>query len=259
MSSKVEHIVKLSRAPLQEVVFEAKWELDVHEGTNQVFDPGFELAQGLFAEAVRAEFPLHKRVMPPFIPLQALAQKPVHQFWKGEKVWPVLQLGPGILTVNDTEKNYVWASTFRPMVDKALDAVFKSYRGDMRFNRVDLRYIDAVEFPTEPRTALFDFVKNNLQVRLEKGFDVEGSLNNLNVSQTYKLENGSQLTLVIATGLIIATGLRNKVPAVVWQTAISNKGIQKIEDIKKWLVESHTTISNLFKRMLRKEYYDSLR
>jgi hypothetical protein len=26
---------------------------------------------------------------------------PVHQFWKGENEWPVVQIGPGILVVND--------------------------------------------------------------------------------------------------------------------------------------------------------------
>jgi uncharacterized protein (TIGR04255 family) len=255
MSSNTEYIAKLSKAPLQEVIFEANWELDVHGETNQLFDPGYELAQGLFAEIVQNEFPVHKQVIPPFFPPQLLAQaqKPVHQFWKAERQWPVLQLGPGVLTVNDTEKNYVWESTFRPMAEKALDAVYKSYQSKLRFNKVNLRYIDAADFAAVPRTELFDFIRKNLQTRVEKDFEIEGSLSNLNVSQTYTLDEGSQLTLVISTGE------RNKVRAVVWQTAISKEGIQKTEEIKQWLVYSHSTISNLFKRMLRKEYYDSLR
>jgi len=38
------HIAKLSKAPLQEVIFEAFWELDIHPQTKQSYDPGFELA-----------------------------------------------------------------------------------------------------------------------------------------------------------------------------------------------------------------------
>lgn len=253
MGSNTEHIAKLSKAPLQEVIFEVKWELDVHGETNTLIDPEFELAQGVFAQSVRAEFPVHKRIVPPLIPLQMVVQKPVHQFWKGERQWPVLQLGPGILTVNDTENNYIWQTTFRPMAEKALDVVSRSYRNRLRFNRVNLRYVDAVDFAAVPQTELFSFIEKNLQLKVQNNFEIEGSLSNLNISRTYTIADGSQLTLVIATGK------RNKVPAVVWQTAISKEGILSADDIKHWLVNSHGTISNLFKRMLRKEYYDSLR
>ena len=41
-----------------------------------------------------------------FVPQQSVLHQPVHQFWKGEKEWPLFQIGPGIIMVNETAANY---------------------------------------------------------------------------------------------------------------------------------------------------------
>ena len=99
---------KLPKAPLQEVIFEVKWELSLDDQTQAFIDPGYQFGQGKFENAVAKDFPIYKSRLPADILVQMLGHKTVHQFWKGERNWPVLQLGPGILTVNATEKNYEW-------------------------------------------------------------------------------------------------------------------------------------------------------
>jgi len=42
---------KLPKAPLQEAIFEIRWELNVDPTTNQVIDNGFQLAQGKLSRA----------------------------------------------------------------------------------------------------------------------------------------------------------------------------------------------------------------
>ncbi|MBI4640175.1 MAG: TIGR04255 family protein [Candidatus Tectomicrobia bacterium] len=167
------HIPKLTKAPLQEVIFEAFWELDIHPQSRESDDPGFELAQGVFAEIVRQEFPFYKRVAPPLVPVHFLLHRPVHQFWRGHAQWPVLQLGPGLLSANDTEETYVWESGFRPVIEYALDTVLKSYIKEApRFNKVSLRYIDAVELEGEFQINFVKFIETNLQIRVARDFEI---------------------------------------------------------------------------------------
>lgn len=253
MSVKPDQIVKLSKAPLQEVIFEVFWELDVDPQTRQTYDPGFELAQGVFAEIVKEKFPFYKRmpalVMPPFL----INPQPVHQFWHAQGEWPVIQLGPGLLAANDTEKTYVWDSGFRPVIEYALATVVKSYKQPPPFNRISLRYIDAIELEGEFKEDFIKFIEANLQIRVVKGFEFDGAISNQAVSQTYKLEDGSVFNLTVSDGQ------RNGKPAVVWQSAVIKEKQVSVDEIRNWISHAHSVTSGLFKRMLRKEFYDSLK
>ena len=99
-------MAKLPNAPLQEAVFELRWTLDVSTDDQQEIDAGYELAHGKFQAAAEADFPVYRRLFPASIPPALLNYKVVHQFWREDQQFPVLQLGPGVFTVNDTDQNY---------------------------------------------------------------------------------------------------------------------------------------------------------
>lgn len=103
---------KLPKAPLREVIFELRWGLGYDPSSKQELDLGFDMAQGQFKHLVEQEFPFHRRLTPQNFPLSLFSHKVVHQFWEAENTYPLLQLGPGLFSQNDTEKNYVW--DFRP-------------------------------------------------------------------------------------------------------------------------------------------------
>lgn len=133
----------MKNAPLKEAIFEVRWApvLDVN-GLPE--DSGYQLAQGLFAKDIRQKFPVHKTVntIPDNFRIFPTVQ---HQFWTGELTWPVVQLGPGILSVNNTEANYIWTETFHPHILWALDVLETSYEKEFVFKSAALRYIDAVD------------------------------------------------------------------------------------------------------------------
>lgn len=247
------HIPKLAKAPLQEVIFEAFWELDVDEKSRSQFDTGFDLAQGIFFNFLSKDYPYYIKKTPPLIPLQLLNRTPVHQFWRAKDEWPVIQLGPGILAANVTEKNYVWETGFQPVILHALDALLKSYKETPRFEKLSLRYIDSVELEGEDQNNFLSFIEKNLQIKVMKQFDIPGSIKDQSISQVYKLDDESQLQI------IISNGTKKDKPAVVWQTIITKEKSFSPDEIREWIVYAHTTISNLFRRMLKKEYYDSLK
>src|SRR5690349_17712708 len=118
---------KLPRAPLQEVIFEIRWELDIDPSNNQQLDMGYALAQGKLQEIVKAEFPHYQRKMPHGFPDQLFKYQTVGQYWTKPDTWPVLQLGPGIFTINATEVNYDWVDTYYPLIGRALTWIYRAY------------------------------------------------------------------------------------------------------------------------------------
>ena len=253
MNLKDGHIAKLSKAPLQEVIFEAFWELDVDEKSRTQYDPGYELAQGVFSNCLSKDFPHHVKIAPQLVPLQLLNHKPVHQFWRAPNEWPVIQLGPGILAANVTEKNYVWETLFRPVILQALDALLESYKQIPKFQKLSMRYIDAVEIDGTEKDSFLQFIESNLQINVKRAFDIPGKIKGKSIQQVYSLSDDSQLQIAISNGM-----KKNK-RAVVWQTVIVKEKVFSSDEIREWITYAHATISDLFKRMLRKEYYDSLK
>ena len=74
--------VKLKNAPLKKVVFELQWKCDVNNHGSP-FDNGFDLAQGKFADKLKPNFPLHRKLVPDGAPIK-LFGAPLYQYWVGE-------------------------------------------------------------------------------------------------------------------------------------------------------------------------------
>lgn len=94
---------RLPKAPLQEAIFEIRWELEVDPMTGQLIDPGFQLAQGKLRDIAKSKFPVFNRKLPHGFHEQMFPNQVVNQYWAAKETWPVIQLGPGIFTVNDTD------------------------------------------------------------------------------------------------------------------------------------------------------------
>lgn len=250
---------KLPNAPLQEVVFEVNWELDIDPTTNQQTDSKFDLAQGVFANTVmKAGFPIWRRM--PNASLGGIIAsinnyQPLHQFWAGQNQWPVLQIGPGIMTVNDTERNYSFEGSFYSLIGSSLDILHDSYQREMKFSRVSLRYINSVELNGEQIIDLTGFLGSNLLIDIKKGFEIPGRLSNISLHEVYLLDDGSELNIAVGSGNRFDT---NK-PAILWQNALTKNGSFDLGHIKEWLSQAHEVTSQLFKQMASKEFYESFK
>ncbi len=241
---------KLKQAPLQEVIFELSWDLPLDE-SGFPHDLGFEMAQGVFASKIKKDFPVQKRLLPNFSGLR-IHPILVHQFWKDEITWPVIQLGPGLLTVNDTDKNYVWKDNFQLNVEKAIAALRTSYEQEPKIQRVKLQYIDAVEFIPEDHTVA-DFLKLNMKTELINHYRSYGRPRDIHIGQTFNLEMDSILNLNIQSGIHNKTGN----PAIIWTTAIERTTGLDFINLFEWLEYSHQKASETFVKMLNPDFYDT--
>ncbi|MDN3658941.1 TIGR04255 family protein [Ferruginibacter paludis] len=240
---------KLKNAPLKEVIFELHWTSNLENATVQV-DEGFDLAQGKFAEKVKSKYPVHKKMVPDGIPFKVFGT-PLHQYWTGEFRWPAVQHGLGLLAVNDVEAGYQWEATYKPIVLDAIEKMISSYDEPLNFNRMKLLYVDAVDVNEEHS---IPFIEANLRTNIQSNYPLPGKPKNINLFQSFELEDGSELHLTIATGV----NNQNQNRSVIWTTTVEKKGSFKEHEILKWLESAHTAASNMFKNMLNPDFYASL-
>lgn len=240
---------KLKNAPLREVVFELHWSGNTanpgHPG-----DDGFDLAQGKFASKLQPDYPLHKKLMPDGIPIKIVGV-PMHQYRKSEFTWPVVQHGLGMMSVNETEAGYEWEATFKPTVLSTIEKLKGAYEETLIFNKTRLVYIDAWDLDGEDAKS---FAEKNLLTTFKSDFPQPGKLKNFSLSQTFDLEDGSILQLVIGDGL----NNKSLQTAIIWTTTVEKKGNLGADEIPIWLEQAHSTASQTFKQMLNLKFYEKL-
>ncbi len=242
------HISKLPNSPLQEVIFELILNQSVDSNGNPT-EEDFDLAQGVFNKSISEEFK-HRvtKALPPNIKIYPRIK---HQYWIDQNEWPVVQIGPGTLTVNDTDKNYEW-DRFYPLIIKNITRLIDSYPTDLDINKLVLRYIDAVELGDANPKEKLNFINNNFKLNVVNDFSIKNAnLEWININQTYRLADDSIVHFSITDG----KSKRNN-PAVVWQIQISNSKIKSLEEIANWLESAHSVTSDLFKDTITTQFYE---
>ena len=240
--------IKLKNAPLKEAIFELFWNGPIDKSGFPI-DNEYDLAQGRFDIEIRKNFPIYKRLIPANSSIKILGQ-PAHQFWKNQLNWPVVQLGPGIMTVNETEKGYIW-DNFRKTIHDSIQILVKSYDVSPSFQRLSLRYIDSVDLPENIN--LLDFVNNSFKTKITNSFEAPGEIAGLNFNQIFTVFQNSKVHLNIQSAI---NNLNGK-PAIVWITLIETNEISGIDDILKWIDKAHNICSDLFKQTLNKSFYET--
>lgn len=243
---------RLPKAPLQEVIFEARWQLTPDASGKQLIDPRFHFALGKFQDLVKDDFPFAVEKFPKDVPHQLMAYQTMYQFWNSEKEWPVIQLGPGVITVNDTDKKYVWEDTFLPLIQKALGHLGKAY-DSVSFEQYSLRYIDVVNVEDYGFDTWQEFVHQHVNFTFNNQFNTRGQLSSLQFNQVFDVPDVGQLSVSFSNGVN-----ERKKPTFVWQIGV----IQKEESattavVEKWLDKAHDCTSQVFKDFCKKDFYAS--
>lgn len=242
----------MKKAPLQEVVFELRWEAE--RNTNGIkYDSGFELAQGQLYEKLKTElgFPVYRKIVPEGVPALFFGM-PLHQYWSGEFEWPVVQHGPGILTINEVEKGYEWERTYKPKVEEVINSLCEVYSEPLNFRSAELKYVDAWEIAENENFQ--EFINKNFRVKMHNEYNLPGVVAGTGISQRFVLEEGSEMQVDIANGVNNRTGKE----ATILTTTVRRVRSFKKQDILEWLEYAHSKTSYIFKEILNPEFYASL-
>jgi uncharacterized protein (TIGR04255 family) len=246
----------LKNKPLVEAIFELQWALQ-EPAPDMKIDPHYKLLIGRLYDKLGKEYPFHEQLPTAAIPDEIAGYLVQHRFRKSENKWPLVQIGPGIITVNDTE-GYVWED-FEKKVIKAVNILFEVYpesKNKLKVNKVTLRYIDAIKF---------DFEKNDIFTFLKKQVKTEVSLYQrlFQGKRVNKLPLGLDLRFAFASaepkGIInlrFARGGRKRADALIWETMIgsaSDDAPKVQEEIADWLKKAHNLTDDWFFKLIEGE------
>lgn len=254
---------ELSNKPLVEAIFELRWDLVSSALTSSARDPGFKILFGRFYDRVKDRYPALIELPSSQMPEEMMPYVVRHQFQTANETWPLLQIGPGILTANDTS-GYTWPR-FKDNLAHALDATFSSYPSDIHQFRpvqVVLRYINAI--PLDPsRMNLIDYLSHNLHTNIA----IASSLSNTVVNLAQPSDLNLNLTFPLQTpsgscGLSFSTGKTGDEPALVWQLDAQVIGADvPVEqgNLLEWLDAAHSVIETWFERLSEGDLLTSFR
>lgn len=249
MKSTSNAIDNLTSKPLVEAIFELRWGL--YGAPGLAVDPYYQMLIGQLYSAIKGNYPVWERLPTAEVPEHFAPYTPHHRFRVADEQWPLVQIGPGILTINDTE-SYDWG-TFNPRCAAIVDALFGIYPNaneQLRIFEVTLRYVDADNLLDHSALEFLEELK--VSVNLSSVLFEGGRIGSQNF--------GVGLSLAYPTlqprGLFQVSynkGRKNGEDAIIWETQVLSRGVDAPshpEAIKDWLYEAHETAHDWFFRQI---------
>lgn len=243
----------LKNKPLVEAIFELRWELQEQERKVKT-DRYFKILIGSLYEKIKGDYKFYEELPTAHIPEEIAAYVVQYRFRKDKDRWPLVQLGPGIITLNDTE-GYVWED-FERRIKHLLDALFKAYpdaNNNLNVNGLLLRYIDAIDFDYDS-TDMFNFLREKLKVTIDVPNDF------FQETGVRRLPIGFDLRMAFPTtypkgavNLRFVRGKRKNVDALIWETQVQSmySDVAKgKEEIVEWLNRAHSLTDDWFFKMI---------
>ncbi|MFZ5452278.1 MAG: TIGR04255 family protein [Thermodesulfobacteriota bacterium] len=248
----------LSKKPLVEAIFELKWQLK-EIATNINIDPEYKLLVGIIYDRIKKDYPSHQSLDSTNIPDEFSGYVVQHRFRKGENSWPLVQLGPGIITLNDT-KEYDW-DDFKERIINVSNVLFDVYPEShikLKIKSALIRYIDAIEFDYDKENIL-SFLKDKLKIEVkvhEKLFDNTG-VNNLPsfYDLKFSFKSGKPRGII---RIRFVKGRKQGSDSLIWETTVESIGEDapsNIGEINIWVEEAHRLTHDWFFKLIEGELY----
>jgi uncharacterized protein (TIGR04255 family) len=263
MTDQIPKSQKLPKKPLVEAIFELRWKLQ-QPGQGNVIDPGFQVLLGRFYDNVSSKNFCEMENLPISVVPEVMTPYVVrHRFRKTKEGWPLIQLGTGMLSVNDTE-SYDW-ETFRPMLRQAVEALLDTYPvkiAPLVLGQATLRYIDAIPLNTfGGGQGVLEFLEDHLHTNISIDpllFDdpkIAMVPEALNLRLNFRLDKPRGLGV-----LSFSTGMKENVPSIIWENMVISRepDVPKtLDEFETWFVEAHAVTDRWFFTLCRGELFTS--
>lgn len=247
----------LLHPPLIEVIFELRWEIEADQENQRMKDPSYPMMYGSLYERLKKELPLLEDLPSTQAHPETTPYIPRHRMRKAKGAYPLVQVGPGILTVNES-KSYSWES-FLKLILRLIDSIqdlFPHETLPLNFIKAELRYVNGIKFDLareNPLSFLAD--KLHMKVEMDEALFEKNSLNErpnaLGLNIAYALEKPLG-NLALSANM----GQFEGKPAFIQQTLIQSFGELAPTDkngFEHWLEDAHTTAENTFQVLSKGE------
>lgn len=249
----------LTNKPLVEAIFEIRWRL-ISQQDGTLRDPYYQLLVGRLYDEVRSQFSHWEPLPIAEFPEHMFPHMVQHRFRVTEGGWPLIQLGPGLLTVNDTE-GYEWPQ-FRDNCAFAVEALQRAYtdaKQPLTIEQATLRYIDADVLTDETPQ---DFLKK-LKITTEVPSPLSGEISandemiGFNLQWTFRARDPKGVAQ-----FRITQGKKQDEDAIIWETAILSRGAEISDFLEKsadWIHDAHLITHNWFYKLIDGELLEKYR
>jgi uncharacterized protein (TIGR04255 family) len=246
----------LKNKPLVEAIFELRWNLQAPAPGMRI-DPHYKLLIGRIYDRVKDEYPFHEQLPTATMPDEIAGYVIQHRFRKSEEKWPLIQIGPGIITLNDTD-GYVWED-FEKRIIYLINALFEAYpdaKDNLKVNGLLLRYIDATAFDFE-KEDIFSFLKEQLKTNInlyrELFEGTEIGMSPLGFDLKFSFPSAKPRGVV---HLRFFRAEKRESDALIWETAVQSvteDAPEALKEIAVWINDAHNLTDNWFFKLIEGE------
>ncbi len=242
----------LKNKPLVEAIFELRWELREKTASGESIDPHHKILVGAMYEKIKSEYPSHEQLPASEVPDRFAPYMIQHRFRKDAGQWPLIQMGPGILALNDTT-GYVWED-FSQRTSKLVHVLFEIYPDleSLRPNRAMLHYVDSIEFDYE--NDVLEFLKEKMKIGIDVNPNlfaetgIARSLSDMDIRLSFQssLPKG-------AMDMRIRRGRRAESDTLVWETvfrSLEEDVPKSAEEIVNWVDHAHGLTDDWFFKLI---------
>ena len=241
----------LKNKPLVEAIFEIRWKL------HELAGPHYKILIGRIYDRVKDRYPFYEPLPTATMPDEIAGYIVQYRFRKDKDKWPLIQIGPGIITLNDTE-GYLWED-FKKRICNLIEILYEAYpdsESNLKVNQLLLRYIDAIDFDYEKKN-LFKFLEEKLKVsiKIHERLFKETGVNNLPLNIDLRFTFPS-IKPKGAIHLRFVRGKRKGVDALIWEIMVQSVGNdipENKEGIINWVEVAHTLTDEWFFKMIEGE------
>lgn len=253
----------LKYKPLVEAILEIKWQLVQPiraPGPPQMLlpahDPHYRLLLGRLFDRFQTDYPFHEQLPTASLPDDMVGQVVQHRFRAAKDDWPLVQVGPGVFTINDTH-HYTWTD-FEQRAKVAVKRLYDAHPdvSELRIESIVLRYIDAVDCNYEEEDA-FEFLRDKLKVGSNLPPSLFDDTGVRNRPRSFVWQAAFRCFKPSGeVNISFATGRKEDKPSILWDTTVQSTGNDLPEmpaGFEAWFEAAHRISDDWFFKLIEGE------
>lgn len=242
----------LKKAPILEAIFDMQWEIPQIPNTQARRDPSYPLLYGRLYDRFKKEYTVTEDLPSVQVHPDASPYVVRHRMRKAANEWPIAQIGPGILTVNEG-KNYSW-DQFRHEIVRIFEAFTDFYPAStfpLNILKMELRFVNGIEIEVGENLLHFFDEKLHTRIDLPSGLFAKNQVRSKPEGMT--LNVGFQTHQPVGNAMLaIGSGSMEDKPAMIQQMLFQSLGENAPQDLgtlDPWLDSMHAIAKNWFKTL----------
>jgi uncharacterized protein (TIGR04255 family) len=244
----------LTKPPILEAIFEMRWNLAPVPNSQIRRDPSYPLLYGRLYDRFRKDYALVEDLPSAQAHPDASPYVVRHRMRKAADQWPLVQIGPGVITVNEGTK-YGW-DQFRGEIVRIFEAFTDFYPAStfpLNIVKTELRWINGIQISEKENPLQFMADKLHTKIELDSALFASGKV--CPAAQAVMMNVGFDIQEPVGKAMLgIGSGEVADKPAILQQMMLQSLGDDAPQDfgaLDPWLDSMHSIAKDWFEVLCR--------